>query len=293
MLTVLARRHLPDSAPRRGHADLAGAATSVAGASAIVFGFIHAASNGWGDRVTVSALATGLLLLAAFLQIERRAEQPITPLRLFASRTRSGAYAARMLMVGGMFSMFFFVTQYLQGVLGYSPLEAGTAFLPMSVMLFALVRIVPRLAARFGDLPLMATGVVLALGGTAWLSQITAGTAFLPGIGAPLLIMGVGMGFALTPLTTAGIAGVDPSQAGAASGLVNVFHQPGGAIGLAVMVTIFAGAGGSDGSRLDLVHGVGRALRGSAACMALALAIVVAVMWQPFVRAQPASEVAG
>lgn len=281
VVIALAPRRLPGTAPRHGHFDLSGAATSVLGMTAIVYGFISAASEGWGDRVTLLAFAAGVLLLATFLRSELRAEQPITPLRLFASRTRSGAYVARMLTVGGMFSMFFFLTQFLQGVRGYSPLEAGVAFLPMTLVLFALVRVVPRLAARIGDMPLLTGGLALALAGMAWLSQITPETAFLPGIGVPLLMMGFGIGAAFTPLTSAGIAGVGQADAGAASGLVNVAHQLGGAVGIAVLVTVFAGAGGRNGSVHDLAHALGAAMTGSAVCLALALAVVVAVMWRP------------
>ena len=118
-------------------------------------------------------------------------------LRLFASRMRSGAYVARILAVGGMYSMFFFLTQFLQGVRGYSPLEAGVAFLPMTLVIFGLVRVVPRVAARIGDMPLLVGGLSLALVGAGWLSQLDAGTAFFPGIGVPLMIMGLGMGSAL------------------------------------------------------------------------------------------------
>src|SRR3954468_20392097 len=99
-LIALAPHHLPDTARRRGHFDLTGAATSVAGMTSVVYGFIRAATEGWGDRVTVAAFAAGLLLLAAFVRTEARAEQPITPLRLFADRTRAGAYGARLLAVG-------------------------------------------------------------------------------------------------------------------------------------------------------------------------------------------------
>jgi predicted MFS family arabinose efflux permease len=224
------------------------------------------------------------------VRIEWRADQPITPLRLFASRTRSGAYVARILAVGGMFSMFFFLTQFLQGVRGYSPLEAGIAFLPMTLVIFGLVRVVPRVAARVGDMPLLAGGLSLALIGAGWLSQIDAGTQFFPGIGVPLMIMGFGMGTAFTPLTTAGIHDVGDADAGAASGLVNAAHQLGGAIGISVMVTVFAGAGG-DGSPHELAHAIGAALTGSTVAMALALAVAVFVMWRPSIGAL--SELAG
>jgi predicted MFS family arabinose efflux permease len=214
------------------------------------------------------------VLLASFLYVERRAQQPITPLRLFASRTRSGAYAARMLTVAGMFSMFFFLTQYLQGVRGESPLQAGLSFLPMTLVLFSLVRVVPRVAARIGDLPLLIGGLVLAATGMAWLSQLSTSTDFLSGIGAPLILMGIGMGSAFTPLTTAGIHAVGTEDAGAASGLVNVAHQLGGAVGVAVLVNVFAAAG-------DFAHGLTAALHGSVVCLVLALVVVIGVMWRP------------
>jgi EmrB/QacA subfamily drug resistance transporter len=280
LLVALSPRFLPDTEPRHGHFDLAGAATSVSGMTAIVYGFVRAAADGWGDSITVTAFAAGLLLLAVFVLIELRAEQPITPLRLFANRTRSGAYVARVLAVGGMFSMFFFLTQFLQGVRGYSPLEAGIAFLPMTLVIFALVRVVPRVASRIGDMQLLAGGLVLALTGMAWLSQIGPDTAFFPSIGVPLLLIGFGMGSAFTPLTTAGIAGVGQEDAGAASGLVNVAHQLGGAVGISVMVTVFAGAGGG-GSQHELAHAISAAFTGSVVSMALALAVVVVVMWRP------------
>ena len=237
---------------------------------------------------TLLAFASGAVLLFAFLRIELRVEQPITPLRLFADRTRSGAYVARLLTVAGMFSMFFFLTQFLQGVLGYSPLEAGVAFLPMTLVIFGLVRVVPRAVARIGDMPVLVGGLALALGGMAWLSQVTPETTYFPGIALPLLMMGFGMGSAFTPLTSAGVAGVGQADAGAASGLVNVAHQVGGAIGISVLVTVFAGAGGRNGSQHDVAHALGVAMTGSAAALAMALAVVVGVMWRPSVA--PAGE---
>ena len=145
-IVALAPRHLPDTEPRHGHFDLAGAATSVAGMTAIVYGFVRAASDGLGrPRHRRRRSRAGLMLLAAFVTVERRAEQPITPLRLFSSATRNGAYAARMLTVAGMFSMFFFLTQYLQGVRGYSPLR-GRPRVPADDA--GAVRARPRRAAR-------------------------------------------------------------------------------------------------------------------------------------------------
>ncbi|MDX6717395.1 MAG: hypothetical protein QOH30_3953, partial [Baekduia sp.] len=158
-LMYLVPRHLPETERHSGRFDLAGAATSTLGMTALVYGFVRAASDGWGERITVASFVAGVVLLSAFVLTELRAEQPITPLRLFASRERSGAYAARIMVVGGMFSMFFFLTQFLQGVLGYNPLQAGIAFLPMTAVMFGMVRIVPRIAHRIGNMALLIGGL--------------------------------------------------------------------------------------------------------------------------------------
>jgi predicted MFS family arabinose efflux permease len=292
-LMYLAPRHLPETERHEGQFDLTGAATSTLGMTALVYGFVRAASDGWGQTETVASFVAGALLLAAFVINELRAEQPITPLRLFASRERSGAYVARILVVGGMFSMFFFLTQFLQGVLDYNPLQAGVAFLPMTAVMFSMVQIVPRLARRVSSLQLLIGGLLLALTGMAWLSRLSADTAFFPGIALPLILLGSGMGVALTPLTGSGIAGVAERDAGAASGLVNVAHQLGGSLGLGILVTVFAAAGrdaaahplaGASAraeSAHELAHAVATALTGSAVFLALALTVVLVVMRGP------------
>ncbi|MEA2303837.1 MAG: hypothetical protein QOH43_1117 [Solirubrobacteraceae bacterium] len=301
-LVWLAPRILPETPRHAGRFDLAGAATSTLGMTALVYGFVRAASDGWGDRGTLASFAASAALLAAFVLTERRAEQPITPLHLFASRERSGAYVARILVVSGMFASFFFLTQFLQGVRGFNPLQAGLAFLPMSAVMFAMVRVVPRIALRVGSTRLLMGGLLVALVGMAWLSRITEGTPYFPQIALPLVLLGAGIGVALTPLTAAGIAGVTERDAGAASGLVNVAHQLGGSLGLGILVTVFAaaertaahhGPGGASPqleARHELAHGVGTALTGSAVFLALALTVVVVVMRPP--AAAPAREVA-
>jgi len=281
-LTVLylTPRHLPETARRAGRFDVAGAITSTLGMSAVVYGFVSAAAHGWGADLTVASFAVGAGLLVSFIFNEMRAAQPITPLRLFASRERSGAYLARMLVVGGMFSMFFFLTQFLQGVLGYNPLQAGLAFLPMTAVMFSMVQIVPRVAARIGAMPLLLVGLTLALTGLVWISRLSETTAFFPGIALPLVLLGSGMGMALTPLTAAGIAGVAPDDAGAASGVVNVAQQLGGSLGLGILVTVFASAQRGDGgtSTHALAHAVSSALTGSAVLLGLGLVVVLVVM---------------
>jgi EmrB/QacA subfamily drug resistance transporter len=277
VLMWLAIRYLEDTEPQPGRFDVMGAVTSTLGMTAVVYGFVRAAQAGWGDAMTIASFAAGLALLTAFVVTERRAVHPITPLRLFASRERSGANAARMLIVGGMFSMFFFLSQYLQGVRGYSPLAAGVAFLPMTLVMFSMVRAVPRLVARLGNTAVLISGVTVDALGMTWLSRIGVDTPFFPGIAVPLVMMGLGIGMALAPLTSAGIAGVEPADAGAASGLVNAAQQLGGSLGLSVLVTVFAAAGGA-ASRQELTDGVSAALTGSAVLLTLALAIVVLVV---------------
>src|SRR5579883_3364652 len=160
-LVVLAPRYLPETECKPGRFDLAGALTSTAGMTALVYGFVRAGSSGWGNGYTVASFAAAVVLLGIFVLVELRVPQPIMPLRLFASLERSGAYIARLLTVGGMFSYFFFQTQYLQEVRDYSALKAGFAFLPLTVVLFSTTRIVPRLAPRFGDTRLLIGGLVL------------------------------------------------------------------------------------------------------------------------------------
>jgi EmrB/QacA subfamily drug resistance transporter len=290
VLICLAPRYLPETERRPGRFDLTGAATSTLGMTTLVYGFVRAASYGWGNPVTVGSFVASAILLGAFVLTEMRAEQPITPLHLFASRERSGSYIARMMVVSGMFAMFFFMTQYFQGVMGYSPLVSGLAFLPVTAVMFGVVRVVPKLVPRFGTLRLLAGGVLVAFLGMAWLSRLTADTGFFPGIVLPMTLLGIGIGSALVPLTTAGIAGVKPDDAGAASGLVNVAQQLGGSLGLGILVTVFAAASHTAGhlsagvgsvrtlAQRELAHAVATALTGSAVFLALALVVIVAVM---------------
>src|SRR6266516_4309805 len=230
------------STRRPGHFDLAGALTSVTGMAALVYAFIRAASAGWSDRMTLAALALAVAGLAAFVLTETRAAQPVTPLRLFADSQRSASYAARLLLVGGMFGMFFFATQYLQLILGFSPVQAGLAFLPMTILLFSVSRLAARLLGRFAPVPLALAGMIPVIAGMAWLSRISPGTGYLPGVLGPMILFGVGMGLAMVPLTTAALAGVRPEDSGAASSMVNVTQQVGGALGLAILVTVFGAA---------------------------------------------------
>jgi EmrB/QacA subfamily drug resistance transporter len=240
---ILAARHVvPESARQPGRFDIVGALASTAGMSALVYAFIRAASSGWADRLTLAAFAAAAALLAVFVLNEARSPQPITPLRLFADRSRSASYVARLLLVAGMFGMFFFLTQYIQEILRFSPLQAGVAFVPMTGALFAVSRPAPRLVARFGPKPLMVAGLLPVVAGMTWLTRISPGTDYLQGILGPMLLIGAGMGLTFVPLTMASLSGVRPEDSGAGSSMVNVTQQVGGALGLAILVTVFGGA---------------------------------------------------
>jgi EmrB/QacA subfamily drug resistance transporter len=257
-LIVLARAVLAETAPRPGRFDLGGALTSTLGVAALVYGFVRAATVGWSDVLTVAAFTAGVMLLAAFVLVELRASAPITPLRLFADRNRSAANLARLLLMAGVFGMLFFLSQFLQEVLRYSPLKAGMAFLPITVALFTASQVSARVVERVGARTLMTGGIALSTFGLLWLTQLSQHTGY-PGILGPLLLFGTGNGLAFVPLTAAGLSGVAPADAGAASGLLNVMQQVGGALGLAVLVTV-ASAAGPAGGRLPGGPQAGQAL---------------------------------
>jgi predicted MFS family arabinose efflux permease len=206
--------------------------------SGLVYGFVHAASDGWGDPVTLLSILLGVTLIAAFVTIERTAEEPITPLSLFASRVRSGALLARGFLVAGAMGAFFFLTQYLQDVLELSPIRAGLAFLPLTAMLFVASQASSRvLVERFGERLVMVVGSMLTLLSLAWLTRLDAGSGYADVL-LSLVVLGLGNGLAFVPLTSSALHGVRPQEAGAAAGLVNVAQQLGSALGLAGLVTV-------------------------------------------------------
>jgi hypothetical protein len=257
VLLALARPTLPETPRQPGRFDLGGAITSTLGMTALVYGFVNAASDGWSDMRTIGSFAVGLILLAAFVRIEVTAEAPITPLRLFASRNRSSSYVARLLLVAGMMGMFFFLTQFLRGVLGYSDLKTGFAFVPLSIIVFLASQLSARyLVEKIGAHPLMIVGITFSTLGMLWLTQLGEHSGYVSLVG-PLLVFGLGNGLAFVPLTTAALDGVEPQDAGAASGLVNVMQQVGGSLGLAVLVTVFGSA--SKAATEDLPAGISSA----------------------------------
>jgi EmrB/QacA subfamily drug resistance transporter len=282
VLILAAYRYLNETDRTSGRFDLAGAVSATLGMSALVYGVIRSATSGRTDPVALAALATGVALLVLFVVNEQHAEQPLVPLHVFASRERGAAYAARFLFIGAMFGFFFFTTQFLQGVSGFSPLEAGVAFLPMTVVSFAVAVGVPRLTHVVGNARLVACGLGITAFGMAWLSRISVDTSYFTGIALPMIVIGVGQGAALSPLTSAGIAGIAREDAGAASGVVNVAHQLGASLGLGILVAVFATAGArSADARTELAQRVGTSFTAATGMLVLAFALAVVLIVQP------------
>ncbi len=248
-LAFAAPRYIRESERHPGRFDLAGAFTSTIGMATLVYGFIRAADDGWTDSLTLLSFTTAVILLAAFVFIERRGEQPITPLHMFANRDRTGSYLVMLALAAAMFGMFFFLTLFVQNVLDYSPLRAGFAFVPITIAIALTAGIASKLLPTVGPKRLMVTGGVLAAVGLIWLAQISADSGYLGGLLSPMLLFGLGMGFIFVPVTIVALAGVEPHESGAASGLLNTMQMVGGSLGLAILVTVFGTASGNEAEK--------------------------------------------
>jgi len=242
LLASVAPLYINESERRPGRFDLGGALTSTAGMAALVYGFIRAAQEGWSDPGTIGSFVAAAVLLAVFYSIETRTRQPITPLHMFRDRNRAGSYAIMLALAAAMFGMFFFLTLFVQGVLGYSPLRAGFAFLPITAAIIVTSQFAARSLPRLGPKRLMVTGAALAVVGLAWQTQVTVNSGYVDGILGPMLLFGLGMGLLFVPLTIVAVSGVAPHESGAASSLLNVMQQVGGSLGLSILVTVFGTA---------------------------------------------------
>ncbi|MFG1807509.1 MFS transporter [Streptomyces sp. NPDC049040] len=275
----------------RGALDVPGALTVTAGTVALVYAFIRAASDGWSDPLALAVFAAAAVLLVGFTVVEARTKAPLVPLRLLTDRTRGGSYLALLLVAASMFGMFYFITQYLQITLGYTALRTGFAFLPFAVALFVGATAVPALLGRVGATAVLVTGSLLVGGGLVWLTGIGLGTSYAGGLLGPMVIFGFGGGFVFVPLSMAILGGVPEEFSGAASGLLQAMQQIGGALGTAVLVTVFNSAlrhpGGTkaanpvtEANRV-LAHGVGVSMGAAAVFVAVALLITVVLIRLP------------
>ncbi len=237
VVLFLAPRALNESPTTSGYLDLPGAITATAGMLSLVFGLSSAATHSWGSPNVVVPLCVAVVLLGSFLIVESRSSKPLMPLRIFANRNRSGAYAMMLCIATGLFSMFFFLTQFLQNILGWSAIRTGLGFLPMAVGIVAGAGLASRLVGKIGIRMPLLIGPAAAVVGLAWLSRLTV-TSRYPDIVGPLAIISVGMGLSFVPLTLTAVKGVRPNETGLASALLNTGQQVGGALGLAVLATI-------------------------------------------------------
>jgi EmrB/QacA subfamily drug resistance transporter len=221
------------------HFDLAGAVSVTAGLTVLVYGIVRTEVNGWGSTTTVVTLAIGLALLAVFVVIEAWvAKAPLMPLRIFRSLPLSAANLVVFALGSAVFAMWYFVTLYLQNVLGYTPLEAGFAFLPMTLLIVVFSRLAGPLVSRRGPWGLLATGMTMIAAGMLLFTGIDADGTYLGDVLLPSILCAGGIGFSFVPVTIAATTGVDQSESGLASGLVNTSRQMGGSLGLAILATV-------------------------------------------------------
>ena len=209
----------------------------------LVYGFSNAATHSWHAPSTWGFLAAGAALLAAFAWWMSRAARPLLPPRVVADRNRSGAYLSMFIASAGLFGIFLFLTYYLQQTLGYSPLVTGVAFLPISgglILASNLSTIV--LMPRTGPKPLVASGMLAAAGGAAWLAQLGPHTGYATGVLGPIILASIGLGLVIAPVINTGTYGVAPQDAGVASATVTVGQQLGASVGTSLLNTIFASA---------------------------------------------------
>jgi EmrB/QacA subfamily drug resistance transporter len=229
--------------PARPRLDIPGVLLVSGGVFCVVYGFSNAAAHSWATPSTYGFLAVGAALLAMFAAWQARAAHPLLPPRIVLDRNRGGAYLSFFIAAAGLFGIFLFLTYYLQQTLGYSPLVTGVAFLPISAGLILasnLSTIV--LMPRVGPKPLVASGMLAAAGGAAWLAQLGPHTGYAAGVLGPMILAAIGLGLVIAPVINTGTFGVAPQDAGVASATVTVGQQIGASIGTSLLNTIFASA---------------------------------------------------
>jgi EmrB/QacA subfamily drug resistance transporter len=237
--------------------DALGAFTSTAGLIVLVYAVVKAVDNGWGSATTLGLLGVAAALLAAFVVIESRARQPLVPFRVFRIGSIAGANVTGLLTGAALFSMFFFISLYMQQILGFDALEAGLAYLPLALSIIVAAGVASQLVTRIGARPVLVGGLTMVFAGLVWFSQVSVGGSYVADVLFPSLLAGWGLGFAFVPVTIASQTGIGQSDAGLASGLINTAQQVGGALGLAVLATV---ANSTTNSAMQAAHGARSAL---------------------------------
>ena len=286
LILFLAPRALNESETTSGHLDVPGAVTVTGGMLALVYGLSNASSHSWTSTSTIGFLAAAVVLLVAFGFIERRSREPLMPLSIFKNRNRAGTYGMMLCIGIALFSMFYFLTQFLQNIQGWSAVKTGVGFLPMTLGIIVAAILTGRVGIR---IPLIA-GPAAAVLGMLWISRITPTSHYLSVVG-PLVLIALGMGFAFVPLTLTAVSRVTPDEAGLASALLNTMQQVGGALGLAVLATIAIDATKSKltslhsttsmAQKIATTHGYTTAFLVSAGIVFIALLISIIVIRVP------------
>ena len=234
----LAPRIVPESrvdgVAKSGY-DVEGAAAITLGTMALVFTLINANSWGWTSGRTIAGFVVSAMLIAGFIVIERRHEDPLVPLRIFSNRSLSAADATLFVMAAALFVIFFFLTLYLQEVLGFSAFETGIAYLPLSLTIIGASAVASRLVDRFTPKPVLVAGLLITTGGFVLLATVSGHGDYESHVLPAMIILGVGPGMSFVAVTIAGTHGVAPKDCGLASGLLNTTQQVGGALGLAIL----------------------------------------------------------
>src|SRR3954465_6083117 len=220
------------------HFDAAGAVAVTAGLSLLAYAFLDASNSGWGSTKIIGLLAASVALIGIFVAIELRSKAPLVPFRIFRLRTLTGANIVGLLLGASLFSMFYFISLYMQQVLGYSAIHAGLSYLPLALTIIVAAGLGGQLVTRFGFKPILAAGMLFVAGGLLWFSQVSVGGGFLTDVLGASLLAAIGLGFGFVTSTIAAVSGVEEREQGLASGLINTSQQIGGALGLAVLSTI-------------------------------------------------------
>jgi EmrB/QacA subfamily drug resistance transporter len=239
---LVAWRLLQNQSPeRRPHIDIAGVLLACGGLFALVYGFSNAETHSWTTPVTIVALVASVVLLVAFVAVEQRKEDPLLPLHIVRDRARGGAYLSILLAGGGVFAIFLFLTYYLQQNLGFSPVKTGLAFLPLTaVLVVTSTTVQTKVLYRTGAKPLVAFGMGLGVIAMLLLTRLSPSAGYASDVLPALLITGLGMGCIFAPAFSTATLGIDGSEAGVASAMVNTSQQVGGSVGTALLSTLFA-----------------------------------------------------
>ncbi|MEU9290884.1 MFS transporter [Streptomyces sp. NPDC048275] len=242
-LAVLAgTKTLVEAERHPGRLDVPGAITGTGGLIALVYGITRGGEHGWTNGLSLASFATAGVLLAVFLVIQSRAAEPMMPLRLLKDRNRSGSYASMLLLGAGMFATFYFLTLYMQLILGYSAVTTGFAYLPFSIGMATAAGVSSKLVSHMAPRLIAGPGLLVAAAGMFWFATLKADSSYAGHLLPAMLVTGIGLGMSFVPLTLGAVSGVDHQDTGMASALLNTAQQIGGALGLAVLSTISTSA---------------------------------------------------